>query len=158
MFEGICLHCITFISFSALLFSYIVQAALTFILCISGELIGVEFLYNQTGKVLQDYSQDPDSEEAGQVEVTEEDQDEEADEGFQDDEEIDDLTVTLVEPTVNGQTRSTSKKPVRSLFTDSSSPEQETQQPAATARMSPEPSTSYSETQPQDLDPQVCSS
>ena len=87
----------------------------------------------------------------------EEDHDnDEDDEGFQDDEEIDDLTVTLVQPPVSGQTGSpTSKEPVRRLFADTTSSKQGTQQLARTVPMPPEPSTSYSEMEPPELDPEV---
>ena len=69
----------------------------------TGELIGVEYLYSQTGQTLQDFMLDPDSHEEEILEEALTVDDEEADEGFGEAEEMEDLTVPLPTPRVRSQ-------------------------------------------------------
>ncbi|XP_070539244.1 uncharacterized protein [Ptychodera flava] len=66
----------------------------------TGELIGVEYLYNQTGAVLQYYTIDPDTADAikhKSIDGDEKEEAEEAEDGLQDGDTVEDATVCLEE-------------------------------------------------------------
>ena len=56
----------------------------------TGELIGIEYLYSQTGEVLQDYTLDPDSDESARLDACLQDEDE----GFEEASPFKDPTVS----------------------------------------------------------------
>ncbi|XP_060605856.1 uncharacterized protein LOC132758299 [Ruditapes philippinarum] len=62
----------------------------------TGELIGVEYLYDQTGRALQEFSLDPDSSDSDQVETQLDAIDDQIDKGFEK-VEVEDMTVPLVD-------------------------------------------------------------
>ncbi|XP_014667376.1 PREDICTED: uncharacterized protein LOC106808959 [Priapulus caudatus] len=86
----------------------------------TGELIGVEYLYSQTGAVLQDLALDPDSREAAQYEATDDIIDAEADESFADAGLADDLTLPPVERSVRLPSNPVTRPDTQPLITDSS--------------------------------------
>lgn len=74
--------------------------ACSFSYIFSGEKLGIEYLFSQTGESLQDFLLDPDNEDSAQfepeIDAEVPELEEDSDEGFQDS-EIDDLTVPPVE-------------------------------------------------------------
>ena len=67
------------------------HVTLQYFLSITGELIGVQYLYSQTGETLEDFTLNPDGEEAKQLEPDDSGDDSDVDEGYKDI-EVDDLT------------------------------------------------------------------
>jgi hypothetical protein len=72
------------------------------LLCFAGEKIGMEYLYSQTGQVMQDVFSNPDCMESAQYEMDgDSDQTDDEDEGFE--EEVDDPTLPPVDASSEDQ-------------------------------------------------------